>query len=88
MLLHMAKGTLQMCVIRLRVLGWEITLDYLDGLYVITRVLKRGKQEVRKCMQLTLKMEEGSHNLNEVGSCRMLGKATNKETNKTPNSTL
>lgn len=33
-------------VIKLRVLRWEIILDYLSGPSIITKVLIRGRQEV------------------------------------------
>lgn len=60
-------------IIKLRILQCKMALNYLEGFHVITKVLIRGKQEVRKerwCA--ALKIEKGSQHPNHVGSCRKL----------------
>lgn len=56
---YVTKGTLQ-DVIKLRILTWEIILNYLSGPSSITKVFLRVKQEDRRKQRKTKLCDNGS----------------------------
>ena len=56
---YVTKGTLQ-DVIKLRILTWEIILNYLSGPSIITKVFLRVKQEDRRKQRNTKLCGSGS----------------------------